>query len=910
MPIILLMILVGFYGFKTSNSIIRYFEGGHGHFRFSVEAANEISSNAKRAEGHLMLLITLNSEEDRGKFFERYAAIQEQINTLHKVMFKPGPRRILDSIKSNTEKLKPLGESLLEVYDRDMEHAGRFEPKKHKELILEFHDVSSAIRSDGVKLANNVTSFLNKQVAITAANEISSYAKRAEGHLLLFLTLNREIDRGKFFKRYASIQELVNTLDMVTFEPGSKRILNSIKSDTDKLKPLGESLLEVYDKDMKSTGRFEPEKHKELILEFHDVSSAIRSDGVKLVKINIAHEDGKINSTINGATLLQRNIVILLIISVIAALIFSLRVARTIAHPVKILEDATRKIANGDLDTKIEIKTKDEVGQLATSFNSMVSELKRTTVSRDMLLKEITTRKKAAEALRESEERYRAVIQTAVEAIITSDSKGNIESWNRGAQNIFGYMEEEVLGKQITILVPERYRDKHIGGMERFALTSEAHIIGKTVGFHGLTKDGREFPLELSLARWETKGEQFYTGIINDITERKSLEEESLKAQKLESVGLLAGGIAHDFNNILTGITGNISLAKNSLGTDKAHERLTAAEGALTQAASLANQLLTFSKGGEPIKETSCIGRLIKDSVSFSLRGSNIKYEFFICDDLWPVDIDKGQINQVISNIIINARQAMTEGGVLMVGAENLTIGTGTEDTIDESLKEERYIKISIEDNGTGIDQEHLEKIFDPYFSTKEEGSGLGLATSYSIIKKHGGRIIAESLLGAGTTFYIYLPASKDKVSEDKGREVIITKLTEKKHNGRKVLVMDDEEIIRDVLGEMLTSLGYEMDFAINGNEATELYSKAIESGKPFDAVIVDLTIPGGMGGEQAVKKLLEIDPGVKAIVSSGYSNDPVMAKYEEYGFVGVITKPYVVAELNEKLHKIIAGES
>jgi CheY-like chemotaxis protein len=264
-------------------------------------------------------------------------------------------------------------------------------------------------------------------------------------------------------------------------------------------------------------------------------------------------------------------------------------------------------------------------------------------------------------------------------------------------------------------------------------------------------------------------------------------------------------------------------------------------------------------------------------------------------------------MSQVISNLILNARQAMPEGGVIKVSADNIRVGKG--DTSVRSLKEGEYIKISVEDCGVGIEKKYLDKIFDPYFTTKQKGSGLGLATAYSIIKSHGGHITAESQPGVGTTFYIYLPASKKEVPKYKDREEIITSIRGEKYKGTKVLVMDDEVNIRDISREMLTYLGCEVVLAVDGDEAIELYRKARESGDPFDAILMDLTIPGGMGGKEAIKKLLEIDPEVKAIVSSGYSNDPVMAEYKKYGFSGIIAKPYNVMDLSEKLQKLIAGE-
>lgn len=368
---------------------------------------------------------------------------------------------------------------------------------------------------------------------------------------------------------------------------------------------------------------------------------------------------------------------------------------------------------------------------------------------------------------------------------------------------------------------------------------------------------------------------------------------------KLESVGILAGGIAHDFNNLLTAIVGNISLAKMRAGSeDKNLKMLIEAEKACFRAKELTQQLLTFSKGGAPIKKATHIDELVKDSAAFTLSGSMTRPEFYIMDNLWPVEVDEGQVSQVINNLILNANQAMYGGGIIEVRCENIVLGK--EDTLP--LTRGRYIKITVKDQGCGIAKEHLEKIFDPYFTTKKKGSGLGLSTTYSIVKKHDGHIAVESELGKGTAFYIYLPASEKEVSREKGAE-------EEHIAGKgRILVMDDEEVVREVAGGMAAHLGYEVDFAEDGAKAIELYRKAKKSGKSFDVVIMDLTIPGGMGGEEAMKKLLEIDPSVKAIVSSGYSNDPVMADYKKHGFSGVIAKPYKIAEMSSVINSVIHG--
>jgi CheY-like chemotaxis protein len=375
------------------------------------------------------------------------------------------------------------------------------------------------------------------------------------------------------------------------------------------------------------------------------------------------------------------------------------------------------------------------------------------------------------------------------------------------------------------------------------------------------------------------------------------MEEELLKADKLESVGILAGGIAHDFNNILTSIIGNVSLAKMRVKSEhKIFDLLVAAETASMRARGLAGQLLTFARGGTPVKEIASISRLIRESPRFVLQGSKSGFEFSIAEDLWPVEADPGQISQVISNIVINANQAMPEGGIIRVAAENLVL----EEKNEMPVKPGRYIRISIKDQGTGIAEKHLSKIFDPYFTTKNEGSGLGLAAAYSIIKKHNGHISVDSLLGAGTTFSIYLPAS-DKAIPVKEEAALLT-------GEGKVLLMDDDRMLREMAVDMLEMLGYEAELAEDGAEAIEMYSKAIGSEKPYDAVILDLTIQGGMGGKEAIKKLLELDPQLKAIVFSGYSDSPVMSNYREYGFKGMMAKPFDMQALGKVLNDVLKG--
>ena len=421
--------------------------------------------------------------------------------------------------------------------------------------------------------------------------------------------------------------------------------------------------------------------------------------------------------------------------------------------------------------------------------------------------------------------------------------------------------------------------------------------------FRHFTTD-KEIPMLFNgfLIKDATSGEpEALATVSRNITEQKQFEDELLRVQKLESLGALAGGLAHDFNNLLTAVLGNISVVKTHFSSDnKLYRMLDEAEKASLRTKDLTQQLLTFAKGGAPIKKVVFLGELLRECGGFVLRGSSVTCEYAIAENLRAVDVDEGQMSQVINNLIINAAEAMPEGGTIRITGENASVGSG--DAVP--LAEGKYTRVTVRDHGIGIPQDHLQKIFDPYFTTKKKGSGLGLASSYSIVKRHGGYLSVESKLGAGTVFHMYLPASEKLVATEKEED-------ERPVRGAgNILVVDDEEIVRDVAGTMLKELGYDVAFAKNGSEAIDVYRKKKESGSPFSAVIMDLTIPGGMGGKEAVRKLAALDPDVNAIVSSGYSNDPIMAEYTDYGFKGVVSKPYKMTELSKVIHGVIVSRT
>lgn len=550
------------------------------------------------------------------------------------------------------------------------------------------------------------------------------------------------------------------------------------------------------------------------------------------------------------------------------------------------------------MQRQAEEKLRHAHNELEMRVRERTDELQKTN---DMLKMQIIERERIEEALLDSDDKLRQqlnylnTLKDNLNELFYIYNKDAIISFvNKKCLEVLGYLPEELIGRDISILVPER--DKEV---QRKQINNR--LIKGVSGSYEISflhRDGSERIIQVNSSPIVEEG--LITGgimLCEDITDKKRMSEELLKASKLESLGVLAGGIAHDFNNLLTVIVGNLALTKMMLcEQEELMELLTEAEKASFQAKGLTQQLLTFARGGAPIRETASINDLIRESSRFALSGSNVSCKYNIANDLWPVDIDRGQMSQVINNLIINAVQAMPDGGKIKIDAQNIQV---FDDQV-LGLPGGKFVLISIQDQGRGIKEELYSRIFDPYFTTKETGSGLGLATSYSIIRKHSGYITLKSRIGEGTTFYIYLPASEREL------EVKCSKDTVAIPGKGKILLMDDEKRITEVAGQILDSIGYEVEQAHEGQETIFKYKKSIDAGRKFDLIIMDLTVPGGMGGKETIEELLKIDPKVRVIVSSGYANDPIMADYEHWGFKGVIVKPYGVKELSETIARVI----
>lgn len=510
------------------------------------------------------------------------------------------------------------------------------------------------------------------------------------------------------------------------------------------------------------------------------------------------------------------------------------------------------------------------------------------------VVRDITERKATEHVLRTSQERYRAFVEATHDMIWALDTNANFTFVNRRGEQLTGHDFADWEGKSFAPLI---YPEDLPKAQDSFVRTMQGERVRYEVRIWDA--QGRIRRLQANLEPlWEDGRIVGMVGLGTDITERTRMEDELHKAQKLESLGLLAGGIAHDFNNILTAIVGGVTLARRSVGQPELQqETLEMAEKACLRARELTQQLLTFSRGGAPVRKPASVAELLRETAQFALRGSNVRCDLRLAEDLALVEMDEGQMNQVLNNLLINGAQAMPRGGTITLEAENWVLQE-TQDRLP-TLRPGPYVRISVRDEGDGIPSEHMTNIFDPYFTTKPSGTGLGLATCYSIVKRHDGYIDVETSPGEGTTFRIYLPSTERRPPPSEVPEIPAS------HRGGTVLLMDDDAMVREVGAQMLRLIGFDVVVTNDGEEAVREYREALARGHRFDAVILDLTVPGGMGGREAATILRQLDEGARLIASSGYSTDPVMADRTSYGFDGVIGKPYVPEDLDRTMRAV-----
>ena len=532
-------------------------------------------------------------------------------------------------------------------------------------------------------------------------------------------------------------------------------------------------------------------------------------------------------------------------------------------------------------------------------YNKIVNN-KGNIIAVEGIIKDITEQKVTEFALIGSERKFRELFNNANDMIFLCEYTGSVKiiEVNESVINQLNFSRSRLLSMHILDLVDG-------GSLNSMRRILDEMTLNKSINteMSFINSERKGILVDLSIRYFKIDGRDHILIIARDISVKRKYDNEIQKTQRLESLGILAGGIAHDFNNYLTGILGNISLVMiNMKDEDANYPFLTEAARASYKAKDLSGQLLTFAKGGVPVKKTGDIGKLINDSVKFITSGSNVKCELTIDEGLWLTSYDEIQLTQVFDNIVINAMQAMPKGGNISIYTRNIEIFDNY-----QNIKDGKYIKITIDDNGPGIDSEYLDKIFDPFFTTKSTGTGLGLATTYSIIKKHEGYIFVNSKKGLGASFIIFIPVIECEANntfDDFSLNNSILKKNLLEINNLNVLVMDDDEIILDIEKKLLEKLGYTVECVKNGEDALSTYKAHLEKGLRFDILLLDLTIKGGMGGIDTIRELKAIDFSVKAILTSGYSNDPIFDEYRKYGFSDILVKPYTIDQLKKVLER------
>lgn len=725
------------------------------------------------------------------------------------------------------------------------------------------------------------------------------------GHIRMF-ALSNWISDDIILGTYLPMSEIIsrfahlNIAELMNEYTAKSEILNEVNVFSEDFFLLGNSSFQVSDQTKQAiTDTFSGNENVELTDEFQGtlkrylLVSCISNLWVIEVTYNLRVIDDQLSD-------LPTFVLLSGIFTVILTILIIFFVSYGLTDPLKRLVSDIDDVAKGRYEKEIQSQSSNELVILADSINRMVSSLVRNINEKESAQKKLRSINEEldelvqarTEELEYERQQLAVTLDSIGEGVITTDINSRIIRLNPEAEEITGWTQNEAIGQQIETVLETTVPDEPI---------DQTHISVETIPVAVLrTKVGKKKYVERTTTPIRDPNGLTYGTVIvlRDITFRYSMEQEILKAKKLESLGVLAGGIAHDFNNILTAIIGNLNLLEGREDfSDESLHLLKEAELAADKAHELSASLLTFSTGGEPIRRPIFLPPLIRDLTSLLFRGLPIKMNLMISSSLWPIFADESQVNQVFQNLLINAKEVLGEKGEVTITGENVVV----EEAYPSQLSPGRYVKVMVQDNGPGIPEENLTKIFDPFFTTKTAGTGIGLAVVYSVVTKHNGLVTVESTVGEGTNFSLYLPAS----SASPPAKVVRKEGIEKGEG--KILVMDDERLIREVLSSMLGLLGYDFTCSEEGREAIDLYHEALVQKQPFDLVILDLTVAEGKGGVATASELLKLNPEVKILVSSGFASDPVVANYQDYGFCGTLSKPYTLNQLSEVLQSLLS---
>jgi PAS domain S-box-containing protein len=744
--------------------------------------------------------------------------------------------------------------------------AGFFTMLSNKEVIRSFTKGETHFRS-----------------IVEALTEAGSYAKRAEGHLLLYLSLHDKTDKEKFFTRCKSLDEQIVILDKNIQFAEARVMLDKIKTQAEQVLPQGKSLIEAHDKDRENTGRFELEKYAEPIRKLCNTTASIREQSVGLTKLELELESNVKGSAIKYADTIQSHIIIITLFSFIIALIIGYFIARNISRPITRIKNMAEEIGRGKLNGKVEIESKDEIGILADSFNRMIADLQ-----------------KARNELVSAKEYTDNIVKSLVNALIVVNAEGNIESANQAIMDLLGYEKQEIIGQPFQMLFEDSELAKNLLGK----LLKEGVIRNHEVTYRA--KDQKKIPVSFSCSSIKDGENKIirFVCIAHDMREIKQLQEQLIQSSKMTAIGTMAGGIAHDFNNLLFVIQGNIELLKSELpeSAKELHTLVDNIKSSVTRGAELSKKLLTFARKEQYRLDPTNINQGVRNVVGLLERTVEkmINIETYFEPDLGVVMADASQIHQAVLNLCINAKDAMPLKGKLTIETRNVVLDEHYTSTHLDA-RPGRFVMISISDTGIGMDKETCSHLFEPFFTTKERGKGvgLGLPVTYGIIKAHNGFINVYSEKGKGTCFKIYLPFSEEKVAEKS-----IIKDEEIFEKGTGTILLADDEVPVQVLGKrILEKYGYTVLVANNGKEVLEIYQQRKEE---IVLVILDYIMPG-WSGKETFDELRKINPDINVLIATGYSLNSHGENLIQEGVKGFIQKPFSMKELLEEIKKIIS---